>query len=478
MNKLKLKKIIERTFFAISILLFVVGYYFNNFNIILCGIMLTLINNIAFSLFNIRENIVFCVFNITFFTLLLSGNVLSMLSGDVWYNKFSDEIEKNTLLLLFLSLGCIFIGAKIYGICKEHIIKKDVHLNKDKKQIYDKEIIYIRKLTGLAFFITLIPPIIMVIEKIVFINQNTYLSMYTTFSSKIPFIIQKLANTNFTFFMLYLSTFPKKNNTIIATIIYGIYLILSVFTGERGTLVVGTIVLAIYYIYRQYTFEEKYISKKNIIIIAIIGIVGIIFLSSYNVLRNKEPIENFNPIKQFKQFFIDQSTSVDVISNAQKYKEELPETNSNYTFGILINVVLNKDEYISKSNTLETAMYGNNLGSTLSYLAMGQAFFDGHGMGTQYIAELYTDFSYLGVIIYNIVLGFSLIALININNKNYIGFTIGLNLISNLVYLPRQFAMGWTTLLLSSTVILSIAMTFIISRIIRRKIENENSLDS
>lgn len=472
-----LQKKIKVIVLIISIILFGIGSIINSFNMMLCAIMVVLMNNIVFSLFNIKENIVFLVFNITFFTLLLSGNLISMLSNEVWYNKFDKEIEKNTLLLLYLSLICIWFGNRIYRWYKNYIEKYRKY-KKIKNDFFDEEIVGIRKFLKIMFFATLVPAIIMVIEEIIFINQNAYVDLHTKFASKIPFLIQKLANTNFTFLMLYLSTFPKRKDSLIVTGIYCIYLIATIFTGGRGSFVIGIIVFIIYYIYRQYTFKEKYINKKVIIIMGIVGIVVIIFLSSYNVWRNKATIENFNLINQFKQFFIDQSGSVNLISYVQKYKDQLPDTNKNYTFGILINVLLNNNEYISKTNTENTALYGNNLGATLSYLVMKSAFLRGHGLGTQYIAELYVDFSYAGVIVYNIILGFGLSAIMNIRKENYIGFAIGLNLISNLIYLPRQFAMGWCTYLMSSTIILSVILTFGVSRIIRRRLKYENSLDS
>ena len=474
MIKLKKNQITQLTFILTSIVLFIFGWLINNYNFILCSILLLIVNNIYYSFLAIKDRIVFLIFNITFFTLLLGKNFIYMLSGEIWYNKFDSSIEKNTLLLLYISLLCIFIGTMLFHIYKYF---NKSNFSKKRKDINKKEILYIRKFLFFVFILTLIPSMIVSVEKIIFVSQNSYISLHSGFTSQIPFFVQKLSNTNSTFFWLYLATFPSQNKVLKVTFAYCVYLVITMLSGGRAPLIVGLITLIIYYVYRQYTLNEVYFNKKTLSAMAILGLSSIVFLSSYNILRNKQTIENFNPINQFKQFFIDQSNSVELISYAQEYKDELPETNSNYTFGIIKNVLLNKNYYIQNTNTVETALKGNNLGATLSYLIMGDSFLKGNGRGTQYIAELYTDYSYLGVVVYNLILGFALIALINVNPSNFIFFGISLNIISNLIYLPRQFAMGWMTYLFSTTVIFAVLLTYIFSRFIRRKL-NENFMDS
>lgn len=479
MQKIKKhRNLAELLIVIFSLILFFVGNIIDNFNMILCSILIVLINNVCFSIFDIKRNIVFIIFNITFFTLLLGKYFFGMISNEIWYNKFDEDIQKNTLLLLYISLVSILVGNKLYGIYQMMVHKYKKNIVKEEKKINETKIKYIRTFLLISFLITLIPAIIETIEKIIFVYQNSYIGLHSEFKSQIPFIIQKLADTNFTFFVLYLSTFPDKKQVISVTIAYICYLILTIFTGGRGEFVLGVILIFIYFIYRQYTFDEKYINMKRAMILIIITIIMITFLGAYNVLRNRKTIENFNPIKQFIQFFIDQSNSVDIISYAQKYEEMLPSDNNNYTFGIIINKLLNRDEYILETNTEKTALYGNNLGATLSYLTMKNSFLKGHGLGTQYIAELYIDFSYVGVIMYNVILGYVLIGLINIKRENYIMFSLGLAIIYNLIYLPRQFAMTWLGYLLSSTVIAVYVLIFIIDRIIERRKKNEVIVDS
>jgi len=481
MDKTRIQKIVSTLILIISLIVFIVGNIVNNFNVILCGVLFLVLHNIVYSLENIKENVVFFIFNINFFTLLLGRDACYMLSNEVWYNKFDSSIEKNTLLLIYISLISIRIGVMIYKLYKRKMQnnkQEECNNNDNNSNNYEKEIVIIRKFLRIAFIVTFIPSIMVTIERIIYLNQNSYVDLFVNFSSKMPFVIQKLADMNFTFFILYLTTFPSKKETLLITGIYTTYLVMTVFTGGRGKFVTKEIILIIYYVYRQYNLNEKYFTKKIIAILGIIVMALIIFLSAYNTLRNKQEIENFNPAQQFRQFFIDQGGAIDIISYAQKFKQQLPETNQNYTFGIIINVVMNKTQYIQNTNTEETAFYGNNLGATLSYFTMGNAFLRGHGLGTQYIAELYTDFSYIGVIIYNVLLGISLNIIMDIKKQKYIVLALVLSILEYLIYLPRQFAMVWTTYLLSSTIIFLITLMIIVTKMVRRKIENENTLDS
>ena len=193
------------------------------------------------------------------------------------------------------------------------------------------------------------------------------------------------------------------------------------------------------------------INKNSLIIFVILIPIIVVGLSTYNVTRNGNAIDNFNPFSSFGKFFIDQGGSVDIISYAQKYKGQLPNTNVNYTFGPFINYakrgtiakILRGDKNETDLSKEDVALYGNNLGATISYLAMKNRYLRGEGLGTEYIAELYIDYSYYGVIIYNFILGMLLTIIMKINYQNYIFMPFVMNLVESIIYLPRQFATAW-----------------------------------
>lgn len=484
--------ILSITIFIILIILFFIGFVVNNNNLLLTVTVLFCFFNIISSLKSFRFNINFIIFNITFFVLLLGRYFLEMLSGKDYSINFSNDITKNTILLLFISLVALYIGKNFFELCKKRWNQnRQLKVNKKKVEEKKEKIIYVRQIARIMFFITFSMTFAIVLEQAIFVQQNTYIALYTEFQTQIPSIIHKIAETNFIFLMIYLFTFPGKKETFIVIAIYMVYLIISVLTGDRAALVIGILIFFIYFIYRERYFKkERYFTKKVIAVIVILGIGLIIFLSCYNTLRNNIPIEDFNPFNQFKQFFIDQGGSVNIISYTQYYKDELPDTNSSYAFGPFINYIkygtlsriLGFGQEYYDTNTEEMALYGNNLGATISYLVMPERYLNGEGLGAQYIAEIYVDCSYLGVIIYNLILGFLLMWFNNLKKENWIGLAFSFNILKSLIYLPRQSAMGWVVNLLSVPNILAIVLAYGYSEImyrykIRRKNE-KNTMDS
>ena len=100
------------------------------------------------------------------------------------------------------------------------------------------------------------------------------------------------------------------------------------------------------------------------------------------------------------------------------------------------------------------------------------------------MAEVYADFSYWGVMIYNLLLGMILMALTNIRKENWIGMTYSFFIISMVIYLPRQPALAWVVNLLSIPNILSIILIYLLaffyskkSKMLEMEQLNEDSLD-
>ena len=178
--------------------------------------------------------------------------------------------------------------------------------------------------------------------------------------------------------------------------------------------------------------------------------LAISFLGAYNLIRSNIKINNFNIQKEFLQFFDDQGGSVKLIGYVKEYESKLPKTNKTYLFGPVISFfnngiigrrIFNTIQY--KGNTIESALYTNNLGSTLSYIVLKDYYINGVGLGTQYIAEVYADFKYTGVFLFNIFLGY-LIAKLNFRSDiKWYWSAILISIIRLVIYIPRDFALSW-----------------------------------
>jgi len=478
-KEIKEKKIQAITV-IISLIFFLIGNLISNCNVILISILVLWMSNIAFSIINIKRDMLFCVFNIIFFILLLGKNVIYMFSGIEWYVNFSQEIKLETLSILYISLFSILLGNILYQIILIKVKnRKENNTCKRLESYFEIRKSFIQIITEYAFYITLIFAAIETLEKVIFVFNTSYLELYNSFNSKLPNIIFKIAETNFLFLAMYLATMPKKNKMFKVLLIYSAYLVLTLLIGSRGELIIQSIFIGIYLFYRQ-TKGEMYYSKKVIIILGILIVISLAFLSTYNLIRNSIKIENFNFFKQVRQFFIDQGASGDTLAYSVKYKKELNELNQNYTFGFFANYL--KYGHISRiigtyqepsNDKTYIALNDNNLGASISYIVLGTRYLNGEGLGTQYLAELYVDYSYFGIIIYNIILGIVLSLFMNINYKNWAVYTLALFLMPKIIYIPRQFASDWLIFILSLTVYVQFIFVIGLSEILYRKKKEE-----
>lgn len=475
---------------GILVLLFILGISLKSLNTMLIATVLLCASNVIFAMFDLKENIIFFIFNITFFTLVLGKNTIYMITGKKWYSQFTNSAKIETIAVIFIALFSLKAGQLIFG---KIIKKQDKH--RFKKPSYDflvKRKAYIEKITLVAFYITLLCIYIVELEKLIFVWQNSsYLALYKNFNSSIPGFITKIADMNFLFLAMYLATFPKQKSLKKVFIPYGIYLVMSLLVGVRGPLVIKSIFIGIYLFIRQSKFEnEVYYTKKRVIILIVTLFVAMAFLSMYNLWRNRLKIKKFSIIHYAEQFFVDQGTSGDTLAYAIQNKNKLKDLKQHYTFGFFINNfrygTIAKIFGISKvhnTDKISVALHDNNLGASISYMVLGNRYLNGEGLGTQYLAELYIDYSFIGIIIYNFLLGGIMVSCTKTDTRNWVVFTIILFLIPEAIYLPRQFAADIIIYFISLKVYMQFGIVLLLSEIFYKynkkgSLNYENSLDS
>ena len=430
---------------GILVLLFILGISLKSLNTMLIATVLLCASNVIFAMFNLKENIIFFIFNITFFTLVLGKNTIYMITGKNWYAQFTNIAKIETIAVIFMALFSLKAGQLIF-----------------------------EKITLAAFYITLLCIYIVELEKLIFVWKNSsYLALYKNFKSSIPYFISKTADMNFLFLSMYLATFPKPKKLGKVFIPYGVYLVLSLLVGVRGPLVIKSIFIGIYLFIRQSKFQnEVYYTKKRVIILMVVLFVAMAFLSMYNLWRNRLTIKKFSIIHYAEQFFIDQGTSGDTLAYSIQNKNKLRDLKQHYTFGFFINNfrygTISKIFGISKvhnTDKISVALHDNNLGASISYIVLGNRYLNGEGLGTQYLAELYIDYSFIGIIIYNFLLGGIMILCTKTDTKNWALYTIILFLIPEAIYLPRQFAADVIIHFISLTAYLQFGLVLLLSEI-------------
>lgn len=481
MNK---KKIVISVGYVLAMALAVSAFFaalaVDDFGISIFSLSAMILINIVYSFLNIKRCYIFLIFNVSFFVLLLGRYMLRTIQGIEWWGVLGADIEKETLLVvasaLIVTSALAFILSNIFS---------------DRKIVFDKyaepENEKIIRLFSFWFLIfVLLFSYAVVVEQVIFVQGNSYLELYTSTFNELPAIFYKIHAFLPVAVSMFMVSMPSKWYRRFGLILYFAYLILTLFTGVRGDFVIGVIAIMIFIV--VYHFKrplERVITAPRVATVFIAGVLTLSFLGAYNTLRN-----DVDTGKDFwgniTQFIDDQGTSINVIENTVKYKDTLPKTNSSYFFGSLLNrfrygalsgIGDGRDDLPDCADRINNALFCNNLGATISYYVLGDAYLAGYGLGTQYLAELFADFDYVGVIVYSCLLGVALILLACalLSNDWALG-SLSFVAVMNIIYIPRQSAINWMLVPFSLTYILPIALVWFASWIIpRRRIRRRKS---
>lgn len=459
-------KSIRYTLIFFSPIVLFVGYYINSYNLLFVSIMLLFIGNMVYSLELVRNRIIFLLYNVSFFVFLLGGYFFEIIANIIIWDEFPQHVVFHTFFVLFLSLFFIYLGAGFVELLKNSV-DDNVGLNQDLYYLN-----CIRESSKKMFLVTYFLYMLVLMEKVIFVQQNGYVALYIDYKSKIPLIIDKISQTSLTFFYIYLASLPLKKDAMKIILLQLLYLVISILSGVRGQFSVGILMLFAYFLWRDKClnfYDEKWlgITEKKIIVYSLPFIL--VFLNAYSSIRVGLKIDNFNMLNEIINFFVSQGGSVKVISYSKLFEEAFPETNVSYVFSPIIHY-FNRGTFASiftglapLTDKVDMALYGNNLGATITYLVAPNYYLAGGGLGTQYIAELYADFGYWGVMIFNFLFGIILAVILPTNYRRWWLFTIGLLTCNAFFMMPRNFALTWIGVWYSLTTWLPIVLTYILA---------------
>lgn len=480
------RNLIFLTIAAISGMLFIIGYSDTSLSLMMLSILVLFGGTLAYSLSFGNKMIIFTAFLVCFFTFVLGDWGINFLAGENWGNNFDRATIRHVLVCVYLSLFSILIGAML-GNIKSEKTQRQV----DFKE-YQKQNAKFEGTIRVLFYCTIIFSFMTVVKRAIFVFQHSYIDTYNTTEYAMPYMVQKLALASDFLFYTYLAILPEKKKAKKPIFIYFIVKLLSILGGVRGTSVKATIMVLAYSFFRNTTDEEKWVKKKHIIMLCIAVPVAIVLLSLYNYWRGGMSASYYGFWNEFINFFTTQGGSINVIGYEKKFHNALPETNISYTFGSIINwyrygflgKIINfftGQEFINLSSSkIKMALYGNNLGSIITYLVMPYNYLAGVGLGTQYIAELFSDFGYVGVMLFNIFLGWFITKCRFVYFKKWYWNAISISVTYILFGIGRDFALSFVPYYVSVANWTMIAIIHGLSKVKLRKrgdLKNENTLD-
>ncbi len=434
-------------------------YIFAILTVFICGCW--------YCLRKIKDRILFLCFLIAFFNFLIGRSLLLYFGirpeEYAYMNNESIGGQKIILLAIFTLVYGYLLIEKILNRREKN---KKNNENKFNFLIrHDNSDDKILNFSKKIFYITYPFAMIVAILTIIYVSKNGYASLYVGDYIKVNIFLKKIGDLMPMSFIMMLGTLPEKKKIIIPTILYAIYLIVTVFIGARFDFVIGIVFLIAYLFLREFIDRKNgtvgtWMNVKKVLIIGLIGLISIMGLSALNYIRFGLKVDKSQSFIHFiTDFIYDQGVSSNIPKRIFKYSRQLEDIEEHkkhviesdhkvyyrvpYSLSSTISYV---DKNMSRiglipaiaSSSEDSAILHTSLSDRLSFIMYKNAYLKGHGGGSSYVAASYLDLGFLGVIIANIIY-IALIIFIQKNfAKNYILFIVGMALFMALLKVPRS----------------------------------------
>ncbi|MDD6640100.1 MAG: O-antigen polysaccharide polymerase Wzy family protein [Erysipelotrichaceae bacterium] len=462
-------------FICLLLIVGIVGIAFNNSISFFLAVIVFFVGFVYF-LKDMNQNVFILVFLISFFTFLLGNEAICLLGIKVNKYYFPSEVNYHAYLTILVSLIFLFMS---YLFMNSYLRKRYNNVIQLEEQLIS--ISSVKSVSRIVFYSLLVFRIVVNLSEVIFTRTFSYSSLYTEYYFQGPGFFIKLADMSTIAFFVFLGTMPTKRECRVPVALFiGVNLI-TIFSGRRNDLIIALLIIIAYFCFRNvmYSFNEVWISKKQLIIMIIIA--PIILGGLYMISSLREGNEGNGVLSYFDgitEFFYQQGFSINIIKWEKYLESSIPERlyslGQTYEFFTTNNFIsrLLFDFQSFSGQTVERALEGHRLSYLLSYLVFPWSYSQGYGVGSSYIAEAYHDFGYIGVAIFNTIYG-CLFA--NFNYLKYRGpfFTaISLIMMQELLMAPRSYADAFIGRILDFSTIEILLVIWLISRYLNRRLNS------
>ena len=471
----KVVRIKRKTLIAVSIVLalLVVLSFIIKADILFTMVFIIWALLFTLSISNIKESPMLFCFLISFFVFLLGRQFCCHFFNAKPIYQYLDVTNNKTYFYLIISLIGIVLGLLLISWNKKVVIRKTKQSSFLENGKYGRNY----SIACLAmFYICYVGMMGALFLQIRFVQNVGYLGSYTEGAggAGIPSYLSFMAKFAPVALCLYLATKPTKKEAFVPLMLYEIYGIIYVFTGQRYPFIAISMFVLIYYIIRGRD-EKNWIMKYHYILL-IIAIPILMMLSTvYDSIRVGKEFNFVNYIETLEEFFIQQGGSINVIRrtiySADKLKDmHLVSFNSTYTV-LFENPISRRLFHITtySGNSVARAMNTNSLAHRLSYLAYGPGYLMGRGTGSSYIAELLHDFGVIGIFVGSLVYGSLLGMIDHIRFNDKLRDGIKLSIIYYLILSPRGSFDAFVNGVFHFYCIIGFALLIILSIALRKK---------
>ena len=203
-----------------------------------------------------------------------------------------------------------------------------------------------------------------------------------------------------------------------------------------------------YYFIRNQEEKGKWIGLKEKLVLYIGSPIMMVAMGILNYVRDDAEINKTGVFDILLDFVYKQGTSFGVLTRGYLYESSLPiKEFRNYTFSSIIEyfskgnlaILFGAKPYTAENNSIELALQSDRYPHNISYIVMKEEYLAGHGIGSSYIMEIYTDYGLIGIFLFSILLGMLFILMMRIAYSGKILlFGMTLLVLNNLFFMPRS----------------------------------------
>ena len=424
-----------------AILMGIIYIYTNSIQVLLFTVLLVLFSSILYTFNNLRYYIIHLLFYITIFIFLVSRPTIDYFKNGV-LNTYQVDAYRFAFISVIISLVGLTIGG--FLVSKKERVINNYNKNEERKNWVS----YIRK-TSLSVFIVSYPfYLIRLIERLIYRMNFSYYEYYANFKSELPYFTYILSTFVVYAMCIYLATKPKKFYSALVLGAFVFANVINLLVGTRNPFVLSVIFAFLYYFIRNQEEKDKWIGLKEKLVLYIGTPLMMVAMGLLNYVRDDAEINKTGIFDILLDFIYKQGTSFGVLTRGYLYESNLPiKEFRNYTFSPIIEyfskgnlaILFGGKPFTASNNSVELALQSDRYPHNISYIVMKEEYLEGHGIGSSYIMEIYTDYGLTGVFLFSTLLGILFILMMRIAYSGKILlFGMTLLVLNNLFFMPRS----------------------------------------
>jgi len=455
------------------------NYWETAVDVLFFAIILLNISIFSSLIAHIRRDFALLIFVIAYNVLLL-GRVYVSWFG--YHDKLLLLLEANDFPQLFealqivaISLLCVYVA---YHLAASIFNKRETAIKElGIKAIRQSPLVpIIRQLSAIALYISSVPFLYILLLTAINVLKNGYLVSFTNTIS-VPSVVSRLSMFFIPAFAVFLACMPSKKQMKLPLLIYGIYMVTSLFTGRRNTIVTEALMLIIYFVMRDNLLSknERVLKKRTVAYTGVFGIAAMYALQVLALVRAGASTKFTGLGAMLISFLNSQGASfrvvVQTVNNINLFSAATSYQYLFYPFERFVhNNVATRALFglspIVEVQTSEFVQTTHNFAHVLTYMVDPLRYLAGGGFGTSYVAEAYVAFGVVGVIVVSLMIGLAFRFFSSMLTRSWVICACGLLAIKDFVYIPRNFAFMWVTDVFNLTYLCFYGLVFLLALII------------